>query len=81
MIILLSMSFLLVALEKKADDILPLSGLLAVMAMGTVIFSRYAVLAKRLSAKFTKLRVGAEFLHALMPDYGSKSHFPPPLRK
>jgi len=61
-IILLSMSFLLVALEKKIDNILPLSGLLAVMAMGTMIFSRYAVLARRLSAKFTKLWVGAEIL-------------------
>lgn len=61
-IILLSISFLLVALEKKVDDILPLSGLLAVMAMGTMIFSKYTVLAKRLSAKFTKLWVGAEIL-------------------
>ena len=61
-IILLSISFLLVAFEKYAENLFPVSGLLAVMAMGAMIFRRYPVLSERLSNKFTKLWVGAEIL-------------------
>jgi len=61
-IILLSLSFLFVALEKQFKGIVPISGLLAVMSMGATILKTYEILAVRLSAKFSKLWVGAEIL-------------------
>lgn len=61
-LILLGVSFLLVALEKALQGIIPLSGLLAVMSMGATLLKTYGILAKRLSAKFSKLWVGAEIL-------------------
>ncbi|MDL2248450.1 cation:proton antiporter [Tyzzerella sp. OttesenSCG-928-J15] len=61
-IILLSISFLLVAAEKWFEHIVPFSGLLAVMAVGIGIFRFYPKLAGRLSAKFSKLWVAAEIL-------------------
>lgn len=61
-IILLSVSFLLVELEKSLGHIVPFSGLLAVMAAGIATFRFYPVLAGRLSAKFSKLWVAAEIL-------------------
>lgn len=61
-IILLSISFLLIALENILEPYVPISCLLAVMSMGAVILSRYSLLAQRLSAKFSKLWVAAEIL-------------------
>lgn len=61
-LIILSVSFLLVALERVLKGILPVSGLLAVMALGATLLKSYEVLALRLSAKFSKLWVGAEIL-------------------
>lgn len=61
-LIILSVSFLLVALERVLKGILPVSGLLAVMALGAALLKNYEVLALRLSAKFSKLWVGAEIL-------------------
>lgn len=61
-IILLSVSFLLVALEDALDGTIPFSGLLAVMSMGAALHRRRAVVAERLSAKFSKLWVCAEIL-------------------
>ncbi|RPF48106.1 sodium/proton antiporter (CPA1 family) [Hydrogenoanaerobacterium saccharovorans] len=61
-IILLSVSFLLMELEKLLGTVLPISGLLAVMSMSATIFKTHAALAARLSAKFSKLWVGAEIL-------------------
>ncbi|WP_321332658.1 cation:proton antiporter [uncultured Bacteroides sp.] len=61
-LIILSVSFLLVALEKLLKGVVPLSGLLAVMALGATILKSYDVLALRLSGKFSKLWVGAEIL-------------------
>lgn len=61
-IVLLSLSFLLITLEKTLADILPLSGLLAVMSMSATILHKHVNLAKRLSNKFSKLWVGAEIL-------------------
>ena len=61
-LIILSVSFLLVALERVLKGILPVSGLLAVMALGATFLKNYEVLALRLSAKFSKLWVGAEIL-------------------
>lgn len=61
-IILLSISFLFIALEKALEDIIPISGLLAVMSMGITLLQGYSAVAKRLSSKFSKLWVGAEIL-------------------
>lgn len=61
-LILLSLSFLLVALEKALEGMVPFSGLLAVMAAGVAILHSYPVLAGRLSSKFAKLWVAAEIL-------------------
>lgn len=61
-IVLLSFSFLFIALEKNLEDIVPISGLLAVMSMGATLLQGYSVVAKRLSSKFSKLWVGAEIL-------------------
>lgn len=61
-LIVLSVSFLLVTLETVIKPYVPMSGLLAVMALGGTILNRYAVLAKRLSGKFSKIWVAAELL-------------------
>ena len=61
-IILLSIAFLLVALERVLEHAIPFSGLLAVMAMGLATLQFHPVLADRLSGKFSKLWVAAEIL-------------------
>jgi len=57
-VILLSLSFLLVALEGVSP--VPFSGLLAVMSMGAAVQKKRSMVAERLSAKYGKLWVGAE---------------------
>lgn len=59
-IVLLSISFLFIALEKIS--LLPFSGLLAVMSMGATIYKKNFDTAKQLSLKFSKLWVAAEIL-------------------
>lgn len=59
---LLSISFLFVTLEAFMRGSLPLSGLLAVMALGGTLLEIYPLLAKRLMGKFSKIWVGAELL-------------------
>ena len=61
-VILLSMSFLLLELEKRIGEKVPFSALIAVMSIGIGILKNYDVLAKRLSAKFSKLWVAVEIL-------------------
>lgn len=61
-LILLSIAFLFVSLESFAKPYFPISGLLAVMALGGTILKTYEVLAKRLMGKFSKIWVGAEIL-------------------
>lgn len=61
-LILLSIAFLLIALETKLEHILPLSGLIGVVSMSATILKKYGLLAKRLSLKFNKLWVAAEVL-------------------
>ncbi|MEG0752539.1 MAG: cation:proton antiporter, partial [Angelakisella sp.] len=61
-IVLLSLSFLLVALEGALKGLLPFSGLLAVMSMGAALQKQNYDLSKRLSGKFSKLWVAAEVL-------------------
>lgn len=62
MIILLSVSFLFVALESWIGNRVPFSGLLAVIAMSAILFRTYKVCAQRLSVKYSKLWVAAEIL-------------------
>lgn len=61
-LILLSVSFLFVSLEAFLKPYVPVSGLIAVMALGATLLKRYEVLAKRLKGKFSKIWVGAEIL-------------------
>lgn len=61
-ILILCIAFLLVGLEDVLKGILPFSGLLAIMSLSAAILSQYVALAKRLSAKFSKLWVAAEVL-------------------
>ena len=53
---------MIVGLEDAVNTILPISGLLAVMAMGGMILFKYPILAKRLTGKFAKIWVGAELI-------------------
>lgn len=61
-LILLSIAFLMIALEKQLKGTIAISGLLAVMTVGAAIFRFYPVLAKRLSVKFLKLWIAAELI-------------------
>lgn len=61
-LLILSLSFLLVALEDAFEGIVPISGLLAVMSLGIALQRKRDVVAKRLSLKFSKLWVAAELL-------------------
>lgn len=61
-LIFLSISFLLVAIEHSLKGIVPFSGLLAVMSMGAALQKKSSEIALRISAKFSKLWVGAEIL-------------------
>ena len=64
-LIILSISFLLLELEKITP--IPFSGLIAIMAMSMVVKKIYEDLAERLSEKYNKLWVGAEiFLFVLV---------------
>lgn len=62
LIIIISISCLMIELQNRLEDIIPISGLLAIMSMGIAIYQRYHVLAKRLSVKYNKLWVAAEVL-------------------
>ena len=61
-LIILSVSFLLLELETRLEDIVPMSGLLAIMSMGIAIKQFYSKLAVRISVKYNKLWVAAEVL-------------------
>ena len=61
-ILLLSIAFLLMALEKYTEGIFPFSGLIAVMSAGVIILRQTPIAAERISTKFSKLWVGAEIL-------------------
>lgn len=61
-VIILSISFLLVTVEHHLTGVVGFSGLLAVMAMCATFQQRKHEVSKRLSAKFSKLWVGAEVL-------------------
>lgn len=61
-LLLLSFSFLLVALEDALEGIVPISGLIAVMSLGIALQRKQDIVARRLSLKFSKLWVAAELL-------------------
>jgi NhaP-type Na+/H+ or K+/H+ antiporter len=61
-IVLLGFSFLLIEVEKQIGDIIPISGLIAIMSMAATIYKTNGLLAKRLSDKFNRLWVAAEIL-------------------
>lgn len=61
-LLIISASFLLVTLETAVKKYIPLSGFLAIMALGASILRNYEFLAQRLKGKFTKIWVGAEIL-------------------
>ena len=61
-IIILNISFLLVTFEHSLTGVIGFSGLLAIMSMGTGIQEKNSILAKRLSAKYSKLWIAAEVI-------------------
>lgn len=61
-LILISISFLLLELENKINDIIPMSGLLAIMSLGVVVKYKYEALAIRIQIKYNKLWLGAEIM-------------------
>lgn len=61
-IILLSIAFLLVTLEKTITGVIGFSGLLAIMAMGGAIKKLKKDVAIRLSTKFSKLWIASELI-------------------
>lgn len=61
-LIILSVSFLFISFEDLIAPYFPLSGLLAVMALGGTILKGHEMLAKRIIGKFSKIWVGAEVL-------------------
>lgn len=62
LIIFMSFSFLFLALEDWSKGVLPLSGFLAVMALGATTRHTYPLLATRISPKFSKVWVAAEIM-------------------
>lgn len=61
-LIIFSAGFLFIGLEKALADMLPISGLLAVMTLGGTILKQHEILAKRLVSKFEKIWVIAEIM-------------------
>jgi solute carrier family 9B (sodium/hydrogen exchanger), member 1/2 len=61
-LVILSISFLCVALEYALEDVFAISGFLAVMSMSATILSKNHLLANHLSVKFSKLWLFAELL-------------------
>lgn len=61
-LILFSLSFLLITIEKVFEPWIAISGLLAVMVFGGMIHHMYPLLAKRLVGKFEKIWVIAEIM-------------------
>ncbi|NMA84897.1 MAG: sodium:proton antiporter [Epulopiscium sp.] len=73
--IILSVAFLFLTLESALKPYIPMSGLLAVMALGGTILKKYVVLAKRLAGKFSKIWVGAEVLLFVLVGAAVNIHF------
>ncbi len=66
-LIILSVSFLFITIENLLKNVIPISGLLAIMGLGATILKTYPKLATRVSLKYSKLWVAAEvFLFVLV---------------
>ena len=66
-LILVSVSFLMLEVQSQLENVVAVSGLLAIMSMGIVIKKKLPVTAQRLSVKYNKLWLGAElFLFVLV---------------
>ena len=61
-LIILSISFLVIALEDLLKGSIPVSGLLSIMTLGITLNGKYDILAKRLAVKYNRLWVAAEIL-------------------
>ncbi len=61
-LIILSVSFLILEFENQIEEVVAVSGLLAIMSMGITVKQRYDILASRLSVKYNKLWVAAEVM-------------------
>jgi len=61
-LIIFSIGFLFIVLEKTVSEYLPISGLVGIMALGGTILKKHMVLAKRLVGKFEKIWVIAEIM-------------------
>ncbi len=61
-LVLLGVAFLLVSLENALKGLVPLSGLLGVMALGGTILKGNQPLARQLSGQYAKIWVGAELM-------------------
>ncbi len=61
-LIITGLAVLIISSEALLKNIIPVSGLLSIMTIGAVILERYEILARRLSAKYSKVWVAAEIL-------------------
>jgi NhaP-type Na+/H+ or K+/H+ antiporter len=61
-LVIFATSFLLVSMQTAVEDYIPVSGLLAIMAIGVTILMHYDKLAFRLKNKFSKIWVFAELI-------------------
>lgn len=61
-IILLSICFLFVSIEKSLEGKVAISGFLAIMAMGVTIFNKYPSLSKIFQVKFSKMWLISEII-------------------
>ncbi len=61
-LILLSLSFLLIELENTLKNIIPISGLLAIMSLGIMLYQLNKEVANQLSVSYNKLWIFAEIL-------------------
>ena len=61
-IILLSICFLFVSIEKSLEGKLAISGFLAIMAIGVTIFNKYPSLSKIFQVKFSKMWLISEII-------------------
>ncbi len=81
LIVMLSISFLLIAIENSLKNKLPISGLLAIMAMGITLFKLNENTAKELSNQYNQLWIAGEIIlfvlvgAAVDISYAAKSGF------
>jgi len=61
-LIIFSLGFQCIVLENVIADFIGISGLVAIMAIGVTLLTKYPVLAKRLVDKFEKIWVVAEIM-------------------